>query len=407
MIAAHLAFRWERKRLHLGVSGSIAAYKAPDLVRAWQDAGLSVSVTLTEGARRFISPLVFASLGAAPVYTALFDDPAAPSPFAHLEPGQTADAFVVAPASAATLARLASGAADEILCCQALAFSGREKGRMVLAPAMNPAMWANPATQANAARLRDRGCALVEPGTGRTACGEEGQGRLADMREIYLAGMRALAPQDLAGRRVLVTLGPTREAWDGLRFWSNPSTGVMGASVAVAAWLRGAEVDAVCGPGTPWLPRAIARHAVTSAREMLEAASAVWSRADMGVFTAAVADFAPESGGRGKFKKSDAPDGFAVRFTPNPDILKTLAANRRPDQRVAGFAAESSDLERAVRGKLVSKKADLVVGNLLQDGFGTARDRVFVADSRGREEQWPSLSKPEVAWRLLTWLASL
>ena len=235
----------------------------------------------------------------------------------------------------------------------------------------------------------------------------DAQGRLADVREIYLAGLRALAPKDLAGRRVLVTLGPTREAWDGLRFWTNPSTGVMGASVAVAAWLRGAVVDAVCGPGTPWLPQGIARHNVTSARDMLEAASAVWPRADVGVFTAAVADFAPEAGASGKFKKSDAPDGFSVRFTPTPDILKTLAADRRADQKVIGFAAESSGLERSVRGKLVSKKADMVVGNLLQDGFGTAEDRVFVADSRGREEQWPSLSKPEVAWRLLSWLLSL
>lgn len=407
MIDAHLAFRCERKRLHLGVSGSISAYKAPDLVRAWQDAGLSVSVTLTEGARRFISPLVFASLGAAPVYTSIFEDPSAPSPFAHLEPGRTADAFVVAPASASTLARLACGAADEILCCQALAFSGMREGRMALAPAMNPAMWANPATQANVALLRERGCLVVEPGVGRTACGEEGQGRLADVREIYLAGLRALAPKDLAGKRVLVTLGPTREAWDGLRFWTNPSTGVMGASVAVAAWLRGAAVDAVCGPGTPWLPPGISRHNVTSARDMFEAASAVWPRADVGVFTAAVADFAPEPGASGKFKKSDAPDGFSVRFTPTPDILKTLAAERRADQKVIGFAAESSGLESSVRGKLVSKKADMVVGNLLQDGFATAADRVFVADSQGREEQWPSLSKPEVAWRLLSWLLSL
>ena len=162
MIDAHLAFRGERKRLHLGVCGSISAYKAPDLVRAWQDAGVAVSVTLTEGARRFISPLVFASLGAAPVYTSIFEDPSAPSPFAHLEPGRTADAFVVAPASASALARLACGAADEILCCQALAFSGMGEGRMALAPAMNPAMWANPATRANVALLRERGCVVVE-----------------------------------------------------------------------------------------------------------------------------------------------------------------------------------------------------------------------------------------------------
>ena len=261
-----------------------------------------------------------------------------------------AQALVIAPASAATIARLAQGQADELLACQALAF----RGKAAIAPAMNPAMWSHPATQANIATLRERGCAVVEPGCGRTACGEEGQGRLADLREIYLAGLRALAPQDMEGIRVMVTLGPTREHWDGLRFWTNPSTGTMGAAVAVA-------------------------------------------------------DFSPVSpaqGGDKKFKKSDAPDGFDVHFAPNPDILKTLAADRRPEQKVVGFAAESQDLEDSVRGKLVSKKADMVVGNLLQDGFGTADNTVFVADASGREERWAHLSKTDVAWRLLSWLLS-
>ena len=403
---AHLAFRTEpQRRLHLGVCGSVAAYRAPDLVRQWQDAGVAVSVTLTPSASRFITPLTFEALGASPVYTAMYGDQGAPSPFAHLEPGQTAHAMIIAPASAATLARLAQGQADELLACQALAF----RGKLVVAPAMNPAMWNHSATQANVALLRTRGVTVVEPGCGRTACGAEGQGRLADLREIHLAGLRALSPQDMDGMRIMVTLGPTREHWDGLRFWTNPSTGIMGAAVAVAAWLRGAHVEAVCGPGTPWLPAAITRHAVTSAREMLDAASSVWPTCNAGVFTAAVADFSPlppEQGGNHKFKKSDAPDGFAVRFAPNPDILKTLAAARRPDQKVVGFAAESQQLETSVRGKLVSKKADIVVGNLLQDGFGTTRNTVFVADASGREERWTDLSKTAVAWRLLSWLLS-
>ena len=408
MIESHLAFRCGRQhRLHLGVTGSISVYKMPDLVRQWQDAGLAVSVTLTDAAQKFIGPLTFSALGAAPVYTSIFNDAEAPSPFAHLEPGQVAQAFVVAPASASTLARLATGLADEILSCQALAFPGVREGRMVLAPAMNPNMWANQATQANIRILRERGCAVVEPGWGRTACGEEGQGRLGDLREIYLAGLRAVTPQDMAGKRVLVTLGPTREPWDGLRFWTNPSTGVMGASIAVAAWLRGAQVDAVCGPGVPWLPGGITRIEAGTAARMLEAADSVWSSADIGIFTAAVADFTPEQGGAGKFKKSEAPEGFSLRFLPTADILKTLAAKRRSGQKVVGFAAESDGLEHSVRGKLVSKKADMVVGNLLTHGFGTADNQVFVADASGREEHWPSLSKPEVAWRLLSWLLSL
>lgn len=411
---AHLKF-CRTARIHLGVCGSVAAYRAVDLVRQWQAAGISVGVTLTPSALRFIPALTFAALGADPVYTAMFADPAAPSPFPHLDPGHCAKALVVAPASAASLARLAAGQADELLACQALAFDGP----VVLAPAMNPRMWNHPATQANAALLQARGCRLVRPGCGGTACGDEGEGRLADLREIYLAGLRAVTEQDMAGLRVLVTLGPTREFWDGVRFWSNPSTGVMGAAFAVAAWLRGAEVHAVCGPGSPWLPASdgLTRHDVVSAAQMYRTASAVWPDMDAGVFTAAVADFAPvppsgaasDPGTLPKFKKSAAPEGFSVRFAANTDILRTLAAARRKDrpQRVIGFAAETSDLEKAVADKLVSKNADLIVGNLVQDGFGTASNSVFVLDRRGRKESWRDVPKPELAWRLLTWLLSL
>ena len=400
-----LAHRRPGMRLHLGVCGSVAAYRAADLARQWQDAGIAVSVTLTPSACRFVSPALFEALGAAPVYTAMFDDPHAPSPFAHLEPGQVAQALVVAPASASTLSRLACGQADELLACQALAFSGP----LVIAPAMNPRMWAHPATQANVALLQSRGARLVPPGCGRTACGEEGVGRLADLREVYLAGLAALTPQDLAGRTVLITLGPTREPWDAVRFWSNPSTGVMGAALAVAAWLRGAQVHAICGPGVPWLPQGIVRHDVQSAHDMFAAAEAVWAQADMGIFTAAVADFAPQPHAGGKFKKADSPHGFRIEFTPNPDILRTLAASRRVErpQIVMGFAAESDDLENAVRGKLHSKKADMVVGNLIIDGFATTTNTVFVADRTGQEAHLDTQTKAELADRLMTWLCSL
>ena len=400
-------------RLQLGVCGSVAAYRALDLLRQWQDAGFSVGVTLTPSAQRFVTPLPFEALGAAPVYTSLFEDPRASSPFAHLEPGQTCRAFVVAPASAATLERLAHGAADELLPCQALAF----RGQLVIAPAMNPAMWEHPATQSNVDILRSRGAMIVPPGIGRTACGDLGQGRLADLRHIYLAGLHAALPQDLAGMRALVTLGPTREAWDGVRFWSNASTGTMGASLALALWLRGAEVHAICGPGAVWLPPANAiegvpslyRHDVTSAKEMFEAAMSIWDQMDMGIFTAAVADYSPEPHGSAKFIKSEAPEGFSVRFAPNPDILRTLAARRREHtpQKVMGFAAESGDLAAAVQGKLLSKRADMVVGNLLGDGFGTAANTVHVADRRGQTADWTCLPKPVLAWRLVSWLASL
>ena len=402
----HLAFSAPQgARLHLGVCGSAAAFRALDLLRRWQDCGIAVSAVLTPSARRFVTPLSFETLGASPVYGDMFDAQA--GPFAHLEAGQIAGAMVIAPVTAATLARLAHGLAEEMLACQALA----HQGPLVLAPAMNPRMWSHPATQASVALLTERGARFVMPESGRVACGDEGQGRLADLREIYLAGLKALYPQDMAGMRALITLGPTREQWDAARFWSNPSSGVMGASCAAAAWLRGAEVDAVCGPGSPWLPSGIRRHDVVGARQMFDVAQELWPAAHYGIFTAAVADFSPEPYGREKFKKAEAAEGFSLRFTPNPDILKTLAARRRSDQKVVGFAAETSDdLGAAVRGKLRAKGADLVVGNRIGQegaGFGAPTNVVYAADATGREEQWPLMPKTEIAWRICSWLSQL
>jgi phosphopantothenoylcysteine decarboxylase/phosphopantothenate--cysteine ligase len=403
-VDAHLSFRLPGKRVHLGVCGSIAAYRAPDILRNLRRAGVACSVTLTPSAARFITPLTFQSLEAAPVYTSMFDDREAPSPFAHLEPGQTAQAMLIAPASATTIARLAAGLGDGLLACQALAFDGP----LVLAPAMNPKMWAHAATRAGIDTLRARGAAIVEPGWGNTACGERGQGRLAELEDIHAAVLRALTPQDMRGKRVLITLGPTRESWDGLRYWSNPSTGVMGASLAVAAWLRGAEVHAVTGPGSPRLPGGIHRYDVCSADQMADQAASLWPDADAGIFAAAVADFKPEPPEEpGKFKKSSAPDGFSLRFIPNRDILAALSASRRPDQRIVGFCAESHKLEEAARGKLCTKSAHLIVGNLIADGFGTTRSATFVTDADGRSEHWDDRPKTEIAWDVLTWLLSL
>jgi phosphopantothenoylcysteine decarboxylase/phosphopantothenate--cysteine ligase len=401
---AHLSFRMPGKRVHLGVCGSIAAYRAPDILRRLRGADLACGVTLTPSAARFITPLTFTSLEAAPVYTSLFDDQRAPSPFAHLEPGREAQVMVIAPASATTIARLAAGLGDELLACQALAFAGK----LVIAPAMNPKMWEHPATRANIDSLRSRGAAVVEPGWGHTACGEYGQGRLAELDDIHTAVLRALAPQDMSGKRVVITMGPTREFWDDIRYWTNPSTGVMGAALAVAAWLRGAEVHAVAGPGCPRLPGGIARYDVCNADQMADQAAALWPGADVGIFAAAVADFRPEPpGSPGKFKKASAPEGFSVRFVPNRDILGTLAASRGPERKIVGFCAESDNLEETARRKLQAKNAHIIVGNLIVDGFATTRDTTFVTDVNGRSEHWDNRPKTEIAWDVLTWLLSL
>lgn len=402
---AHFAFTFAKnRRLHLGVCGSIAAYRAPDLVRMWQDAGINVSATLTDAAQRFITPLTFEALGASPVYTGSAAD--AEGIFSHLEPGQCCHAFVIAPASADTIARLAHGMADTLLSCQALAFAGT----IVVAPAMNPTMWMNPATQENIATLRRRGLHIVEPGCGRTACLEEGQGRLAEARLIYLHALKALAPQDMAGIRCMVTLGPTQERWDGVRYWTNPSTGIMGASVALAAWLRGADVHAVCGAGTPWLPDAIYRYPVDSADAMFSAAQDLWSSMDAGIFTAAVADFHPVPHGKEKFKKASAHDGFAIQFKPNKDILATLGNAKQSHQKVVGFAAETSNLVESMRLKLQRKNADMVVGNLIGNtngGFGSATNVVHIIDKNGTEAALAEQTKPDVAWDILSWLLRL
>lgn len=398
----HFGFTLPGKRLHLGVCGSISAYKALELLRLLMKAQVGTSVTLTPGARRFVTDLSFQSLGASKVYGEMF---ANEEPFAHLEPGQIAHAMLVAPASADAMARLALGRAQDMLSCQALAFGGP----LLIAPAMNPRMWANPATQENLAVLKRRGAIIIGPAGGVVACGDEGQGKLAPVENIFLAALKALSPQDMAGQTVLVTLGPTREHFDDVRFWSNGSTGTMGAALAVAAWLRGASVHAVCGPVGLNLPEDehFCRHNVQSAAHMFTVAEELWPRCTAGIFAAAVADYRPENARAGKFKKNEAPQGFSLPFSSNPDILRTLAVEQRGGQKVMGFAAEAQDLPALARGKLERKKADMLVGNLIGESFGKADNRVFVTDRQGREEFWEAMPKAQVAWKLLDWFKTL
>ncbi len=405
-----LAFSLFRgKTIHLAACGSVAVYKTLDLMRSWQDLGAEVSVTLSNAAREFITPLSFTALGAVRVYTGMFPD-APDEVMGHLEPGQCADAFVVLPASANTMAKIACGIADDMLSTQALAFPKP----LVIAPAMNPRMWNNPATKANVANLRERGHIIVNPDSGRMACREEGEGRLADLREVHCAVLKSLAPQDMQGQRVLITAGPTQEPWDGVRYWTNPSSGLMGSCMALAAFLRGAEVHMVGGPGIPWLPKGISVTNTRTANEMFQAAMDLWPGMDSGIFSAAVADFSPEPFGAEKFKKdrvgSNGEPELVIKFKPNRDILATAGQQKRPTQKLIGFAAETQNLEEAVRAKLKRKNCDLLVGNYINQsgsGFKSANNVVFVSDRLGHEESWPELPKPEVAWRVLNWLVNL
>ncbi len=399
MIPAHYQFdTFHGKRIHLGVTGSIAAYKALDLTRAFLHLHLQVGATLTASAQKFVTELSFSALGAEPLYSGMF---ASGANFDHLEPS-VADAFIIAPATANILAKMAHGLADDLLSCQILAFPGP----VLVAPAMNPRMWNAPATRHNWAILGERGVIRIEPDCGNVACGDTGQGRLAPMDEIFVRTLAALSPQDLRGKKIMLTLGPTREYFDKARFWSNPSTGTMGAAIAVAAALRGAEVTAITGPVDIRLPSMINKIQVITARDMFQAASDIFPSQDIGCFTAAVADYRPPACPAGKYKKNGQP--LSLSFESNPDILATLSRSKKTGQQTIGFAAEAQDLERNAALKLDKKNLDLIIANPIDEsgsGFASATNRVVVMDRHGRKESWPQLPKTEIAWRIWDWIS--
>jgi len=386
-------------RLHLGICGSIAAYKALDLCRAFQGLGLKIGATLTQAGSEFITPFSLTALGVDPVYGQLFSP--TDSIYAHLEPGQNSRGFLVAPASANTLAKLAHGLADTMLSCQLLA----SPCPIILAPAMNPNLWEAEATQENVHRLQKRdNVHIIFPDSGHVACGDHGTGRLADGLELVYFTLRCLTPADLHGYRVLVSLGPTREFWDPVRFWSNPSSGKMGAAMAITAWLRGAEVHCVCGPTQQWLPQGISCTRVSSAREMYEACVDLWPNTDLGCLAAAVCDFRPRNCSDAKFKKDGHQSGLNIEFTANPDILYTLGQQKHYQQRLVGFAAESeAEYESLVQNKLLRKNLDCIVANRITQpgtGFEFPTNTVTVFFPDGRTYPLPNLSKADAAWKI-------
>lgn len=382
--------------VHLGVTGSIAAYKALDLLRLLRKSELTVTAVLTTGAREFVTPLSFEALGCGNVSTDMFSGDRT---FEHLEPGANADVMAVVPATASAIAHLAHGLADDMFSCQALAFPGP----MIVAPAMNPRMWNAPATRENWQKLKDRGMICLEPACGDVACGEEGPGKLVDVEDIYFEILRAVAPDDLRDKHVLITLGPTSEPWDAVRRWTNPSTGRMGACLATAAWLRGARVTVISGGCAMRLPSGVEVINVRTAQEMFDAVHGVWPGADIGCLTAAVADYRPEPYGQSKFKKSADGEGFSVRFVPNPDILASLGRIKRDDQQLIGFAAETDNVVENARSKLERKNLDMIAANRIGvsgSGFASTTNEVTVLLRDGRQEIWPQLPKTEVAWRI-------
>ena len=348
----------------LGVSGGIAAYKAALVARLLRAAGADVSVVLTEAATRFIGPDTFAALTGKPAHTSLWDRP---GEVLHVRLAREADVAVVAPATANVMAKLAHGHADDLLSATLL----EATCPLLIAPAMHTGMWEHPATQANVGILRDRGVISIGPAIGPLAHGDEGIGRLAEPEDIVAAVRGALAANDLAGRRLLLTSGPTHEPIDPVRFVGNRSTGKMGAALAVEALGRGAAVTAVLGPGAS-MPPGVEVVSVQTAEEMRDAVLDRFDDADAVVMAAAVADFRPKAFADQKLKKDAGVPELILE--PTPDILGELG-ERRADQVLVGFAAETEDLEQAGRRKLDAKGLDLVVVNLVgREGTGFGAD---------------------------------
>ncbi len=392
----------EKPRVLLGVTGGIAAYKAAETASLLCQQGAEVRVVMTDAAREFVGPLTFAALTGNPVPDDWFD-PHEESTIGHIDLARWAQVVLVAPATANFLAKAACGLADDLLSTLILASTAP----LLVAPAMNPQMFKHPTVSENLQRLRDRGVKVVGPAEGRTACGEEGPGRMAEPAAIAETLWDLLAPQDLEGVSLLVTAGPTREHLDPVRFLSNPSTGLMGIEVARAARGRGAKVCLVLGPTHLEPPPGVETVAVTSAEEM---AAAVFERTggmQVIVKAAAVSDFKPQDCQPQKVKKGDPSEICTLVGTQ--DILSALGA-RKDSQVLVGFAAETEQVLEHAAAKIKAKNLDLLVANdvsAADSGFAAPTNRVHFLTPEGEVESLPLMSKLEVAHRLLDRVARI
>jgi phosphopantothenoylcysteine decarboxylase/phosphopantothenate--cysteine ligase len=390
-------------RVALGVSGGIAAYKAAELVRLFQERGLEVQVVMTAAAREFVSPLTFAALSGHKVITGVFSEAAGEanveSAIEHIAVAQSIDALVIAPATADVLAKIAHGLADDFLTTLALATTVP----LVVAPAMNVNMWEKAATQENVAVLRRRGAKIVEPEEGYLACGMVGAGRLASLESIVAAASAALGlADDFQGETVLVTAGPTEEPIDAVRYISNRSSGKMGYAVAEAARRRGADVILVSGPTHLEAPSGVTLRRVRTAREMADAVFDHLAEATIVIMAAAVADFRASSVEPSKIKRQAG--SRTLELEPTEDILGEVSRRRRPGQLVVGFAAETDHLLEHARAKVLAKNLDMIVANdVTQEGagFDANTNIVTILFSDGRVLALDRRSKSDVAGRML------
>lgn len=390
------------KKILLGVTGGIAAYKCAELVRLLKKAGADVVVVMTEAATRFVTPLTFQALSGNPVAVDAWN-PDQGNGMHHIDLTRTADLMVIAPASADFIAKVAQGRADDLLSTLVLA----RDCPLAVAPAMNRQMWNNPATQRNMQLLVQDGVDIWGPGIGEQACGETGEGRMLEACELAEAGIGALTPKQLAGKKIVMTAGPTFEPIDPVRGITNQSSGQMGFAMARAFAQAGADVVLVSGPVAFATPSGVKRIDVQTAEQMRQAVMSEIAQAQVFVGVAAVADYRPLEAAEHKLKKTESTasdGGRTIALTPNPDILAEVASLPAAPYCV-GFAAESQLLDDYAEAKRLRKRLPLVIGNLVSDGLGTTNNCVTLYDDSGRYPL-PPLSKPVLARRLVDELAA-
>jgi phosphopantothenoylcysteine decarboxylase/phosphopantothenate--cysteine ligase len=394
-------------RIVVGVGGGIAAYKAAELVRLFDKAGARVDVAMTARAQKFVGPMTFQALTRRPVFTDLFSL-TEEATIGHIQLADQADLIVVAPATANVLARLAAGQADDAVTAIVLA----TRAPVLVAPSMNVNMWGHPLTQANVRRLIDvAGYRVVGPGDGFLACRWTGPGRLAEPADIVEAAAHVLSPQDLAGKRIVVTAGPTHEPIDPARFIGNRSSGKMGAALAAAAQRRGADVTLLLGPSAIAPPVGVITVAVETAAQLELALTAAAQTADAIIMAAAVADYRPARAAEHKLKRSQLGAKTELALVANPDLLADLGKRRgaKPTPLLIGFAAETQDVVANAQAKLATKRCDLIIANDVSEpgaGFAVDTNRVTIV-GHDRVTELPAGPKSEVAHRILDHIVAL
>lgn len=393
------------KHILVGISGGIAAYKIPELIRLLVKAGAEVRVATTKNALEFVTELTLQTVSGSRVYSDVF---AAINEHSteHISLPDWCDAMIVAPATANVIGKMAAGIADDALTTTICSCTARKP--IVVAPAMNDKMWESPATQHAIETIRSwNNVTVIEPACGPLACGTEGKGRMPEVEVLQEALEYALAKKDLTGRHILITAGGTREAIDPVRFVSNYSTGKMGFALAQACARRGAEVTLVCGAVSTTLVNPlgfIRRIDAISAQSMYEACQAEWPKADTAILCAAVADFTPAEQANEKIKKQPGHTEMSLRMVLTPDIARSLGESKKDGQRLIGFALETQDEKKNALLKLERKRMDAIVLNSLRDkgaGFGTDTNRVTILSADGNPVELPLQSKADIADKII------